>query len=291
MPTLSGNGRNLIVDNPIVMGIINVTSDSFYEKSRAENISDALKMAEKHLQEGATILDIGGQSTRPDSTFLPAEIELARVIPVIEGISKYYPTAYISVDSFYASVIKASVEAGAFMANDISAGSLDPLMLETVASLQVPYVLMHMRGTPQTMQEKTNYEDVINEVIQFLTEKKESCLQKGIKQIIIDPGFGFAKNIEQNFTMIKEFDQFKKLNSPILMGISRKSFIYKTLQTTPENSLEATSYLHQIGLQKGANILRVHDVKEAVETINTFLRGQQNKKPLFQEGPFSNFLN
>ena len=263
-------GRTVTVDKPAVMGIINLTSDSFYEKSRATALDEVRKMAEKHLNEGALFIDIGGQSTRPGSQLLSVEDELFKLIPAIEILVKEFPGINISVDTFYAKVAKESINAGAFMINDISAGAFDEDLIDTVAELQVPYILMHMKGTPQTMTAETNYDDVVKDIYTFLKDKTSQLKQKGIEQIIIDPGFGFAKTIEQNFALLKEFELFTTLGYPVLLGISRKSFIYKTLETTPENCLNGTTFLHAIGLEKGAQILRVHDVKPAVESIKLF---------------------
>ncbi len=267
MFTLNCKGRLLILDKPVVMGIINLTPDSFYSGSRKQATDEVLVQAEKMLKEGATILDMGAQSTRPGSERVSAEEELNRLLYPLEAISKEFPEAYISVDTFYAAVAKAAVESGACIVNDISAGSLDPAMISTVASLSVPYVLMHMKGSPQNMQQHTDYTDVSREVLDFLIWKKAEMEEAGIRDIIIDPGFGFAKNAAQNFTLLKNIHLFSLLGAPLLLGISRKSFIWKTLGVSPEQALEGTIAMNTAGLMGGACILRVHDVKEAVQTI------------------------
>ncbi len=267
MFTLNCKGRLLLLEKPVVMGIINLTPDSFYSGSRQQATDAVLAEAGKMLQEGAMILDLGAQSTRPGSERVSEEEELKRLLPALEALSQQFPEAYISVDTFYASVAKAAVEAGACMVNDISAGNLDPAMISTVASLSVPYVLMHMKGSPQTMQQNTDYTDVTREVLDYLIWKKAEITKAGIRDIIIDPGFGFAKNAAQNFTLLKNIHLFRLLDAPLLLGISRKSFIWKTLGLTPEEALEGTIAMNTAGLLGGAAILRVHDVKEAVQTI------------------------
>jgi dihydropteroate synthase len=219
------------------------------------------------LEEGATILDIGGQSTRPGAKDLATGQELQRVLPAIEEISKRFPGSFLSIDTYQSIVAKKAVEAGASIVNDISSGTLDPTMISTVASLGVPYVAMHMKGTPETMQQEAIYENVTLEVLDFFIQKTEECGQAGIKDIIIDPGFGFAKTIEHNFMLLKELHVFAMLQKLILVGLSRKATVYKTLGTTAEEALNGTTVLNTVALQNGANILRVHDVKEAVETI------------------------
>ena len=267
MFTLNCKGRLLVIDKPIVMGIINATPDSFYGDSRQQNNDAVLKKAEQMLKEGATILDIGGQSTRPGSENLTADEELKRVIAPIEAIKANFPEAFISIDTYYSLVAKETVAAGASIVNDISAGSMDSEMISTVASLNVPYVLMHMQGTPQTMQHEPVYENVTREILDFFIKKADEFKKAGIKDIIIDPGFGFGKTIQHNFELLRNLSVFKMLNCPILLGISRKSFIYKTLNVSVEDSLNGTTALHSAGLLNGATILRVHDVKEAIETI------------------------
>ena len=267
MFTLNCKGKLLVLDKPIVMGIINVTPDSFYAVSRRTFLDDILREAEKMLRDGATILDIGGESTRPGSEEIPLDEELARVIPAIEAISKGFPESIISVDTYHAVIAAKAVQAGAAIVNDISSGSLDSEMITTVASLQVPYVAMHMKGTPKTMNKLASYDDVVLDVLDFFIKKIEECRQAGIKDVIVDVGFGFAKTISHNLTLLKKLSILKILEKPILVGLSRKATIYKTLETTPENALNGTTVLNTIALQNGANILRVHDVKEAMEAI------------------------
>lgn len=252
---------------PIVMGILNINEDSFYSGNRYAAGEELLLRAQQMIADGAAILDIGGQSTRPGSEAISADEELARVIPAIEAIHKIFPEMIISVDTFYAKVAKEAVHAGASIINDISAGSFDETVIDTVASLKVPYVLMHMQGTPQTMQNHPHYEDVCREVLDFLIQKVAFIKSKGIKDIIIDPGFGFGKNATHNFALLKNLELFKILDLPLLLGVSRKGFIYRTLGTDAEQALNGTTVLNTLGLINGADILRVHDVKQAAEAV------------------------
>ena len=272
MFTLNCKGRLLVIDEPVVMGIINVTPDSFYSGSRKLLLDDILRQAEKMLSEGATIIDIGGQSTRPESEQISIEEELLRVIPAIKAIIRRFPESFISIDTYYSKVAVEAVNAGASLVNDISSGTLDENMIQRVASLQVPYIAMHMKGTPKTMQQYAQYEDVTLEVVDFFIKKTEECRKAGIKDVIVDVGFGFAKTISHNFTLLKNLSIFKILQKPLLVGLSRKATVYKTLGVSPEEALNGTTVLNTIGLQNGANILRVHDVKEAVEAINLIRR-------------------
>lgn len=265
--TLNCRGRLLVIGSPIVMGIINATPDSFYSGSRQESVEGALQKAEEMLKQGATILDIGGQSTRPGSEMGGVEEEIKRVKPVIEAISKTFPEAYISIDTFHSQVAKAAVDSGAVIVNDISSGQFDAQMLSTVASLKTPYIAMHLKGNPETMHIKQDYDDVVKEVLGFFIQKINECRKHGITDIIPDPGFGFSKKMEDNFKLIKDLNAFSILEKPLLLGVSRKSTIYKTLGITPEESLNGTTVLNTAGLLKGAAILRVHDVKEAMEAI------------------------
>ncbi len=267
MYSLNCKGRLLEISKPLVMGIINITPDSFFAESRQQNIDDVLAQAEKMLQEGAAILDIGGQSSRPGSDLLTAEEELSRIIEPVIQLHRHFPQAVISVDTFYSKVAKETVENGASMVNDISGGHADEKMLETVGKLSVPYICMHMKGTPQTMQQYAVYNDVAGEVLDYFIERIDACKKAGIHDVIIDPGFGFAKNIAQNFELLSKFSLLKILNKPLLAGLSRKSMIYKTLGTIAEKALNGTTVLNTITLLNGANILRVHDVKEAMETV------------------------
>jgi dihydropteroate synthase len=267
MLTVSYKEKQISITTPVVMGIVNITPDSFYSNSRKQSIDDALQTTEKMLQDGATFIDIGGQSTRPNSEIISVDEELNRVIPAIEAIIKRFPQANISIDTYNAIVAQNAVAAGAMMVNDISGGTIDENMFTTVAALNVPYICMHIKGTPQTMLQQTNYADVVTEVKDFFTEKIEQANQIGIKQMILDIGFGFAKTTEQNFELVKQLKEFTLLQKPILLGVSRKSSIYKTLGITAQEALNGTTVLNTIGILNGANILRVHDVKEAVEVV------------------------
>lgn len=249
------------------MGIINATPDSFVAHSRAMHVHTALHKAEKMIIDGATFIDIGGQSTRPTSTLISADEELQRVIPIINAISKTFPDIFISIDTFYATVAASAIEAGAHMVNDISAAKMDAAMISTVANLQVPYIAMHIKGTPQTMQQHCIYEDVIREVLDYSIERIDACRKAGIKDVIIDPGFGFSKNKIQNFQLLKNLSIFNMLECPLLVGFSRKSMIYQTLNIKPENALNGTTVLQTLALTQGVHILRTHDVKEAMEII------------------------
>ncbi len=267
MYTLNCKGKILNIESPIVMGIINITPDSFYVGSRQQALEDIVQQAKKMLNEGAAILDIGGQSTRPGAEQVGAEAEIKRVVPAIAAILLQFPEAIISIDTYNASVAKEAIDAGAAMVNDISGGMMDAEMLATVATLKVPYVCMHIQGTPATMQHNPVYNDVTKNVLDFFIERIDACRSAGIQDVIIDPGFGFGKTIEHNFTLLKNLSVFKILGKPILLGISRKSTIYKTLGVTANEALNGTTALNTVGLINGAAILRVHDVKEAVEAV------------------------
>ncbi len=267
MFTLNCNGRLLVIDKPLVMGIINATPDSFYEGSRFSGTDKILLQAEKMIIEGADILDIGGQSTRPGSEQVSDDTELNRILESIEAIHQKFPETIISVDTYYSTVAKKCIHAGASIVNDISSGTMDKEMLSTIAALKVPYVSMHMKGTPQTMQQQANYENVTREVLDFFIRKKDECKTAGIADVIIDPGFGFAKTIAHNFQLLKDLSVFKMLDALVLVGLSRKSSVYKTLDISPEEALNGTTVLNTLALMNGANILRVHDVKEAKEAI------------------------
>jgi len=272
MFTLNCKGRLLVVDKPLVMGIINITPDSFYEGSRFVVMEDILQQAEKMLQDGAAILDIGGQSTRPGSVQVGSAEELQRVVRVIEMVSLHFPKAIISVDTYHAEVAEKAVNAGASMVNDISGGDLDPQMLRTVGRLGVPYVCMHTRGNPEDMQRQAVYEDVTREVLDHFIKKIAQCRQAGIKDVIIDPGFGFAKTMQHNFELLRNLEVFHMLDCPVLAGLSRKSTIYKTLATDAAGALNGTTVMNTVALMNGADILRVHDVKEANEAVMLITR-------------------
>ena len=270
MFTLNCKGRLLVIDKPIVMGIINITPDSFYKSSRIQQADALLEKVSSLISQGATILDMGGQSTRPGSEFLLADEEMGRIIPAIELVHKHFPEAVISVDTFWSSVAAEAVGAGASIVNDISAGSIDPNMYETVAKLGVPYVLMHMKGNPQNMQQNPVYENLVTEVLDFFITQTAKLKAAGVNDIIIDPGFGFGKTVEQNFLLFKNMDSFKMLDCPLLVGISRKSMVTRTLEISPMNALNGTTVLNTLGLLHGADILRVHDVKETIEAIRIY---------------------
>jgi dihydropteroate synthase len=272
MFSLNLKGRLLEVHNPMVMGILNVTPDSFYEGSRVTDTPGLLARAAQMIEEGADILDIGGQSTRPGSTMLSAAEEADRVIPAIQAVKQQYPRVIISVDTFHAAVARQAVTAGAVLINDISAGTLDEDMFQTVASLNVPYIIMHMRGNPSTMTSLTQYSNVVEEVWDYLAIKIRECRQAGITDVIADPGFGFAKSAAQNFQLLSRFEDFQWLGVPLLAGLSRKSTIYKTLGVSAEESLNGTTIFNTVAVQKFAAILRVHDVKAAKEIIKLLSR-------------------
>jgi len=265
--TLNCNDTLVDLATPKVMGIINVTPDSFYASSKMQTNDAVLHQADKMLSEGATFLDIGGYSSRPGADHVSETDELSRVLSAIEALIKEFPEVYISIDTFRSEVAKKAVERGAALVNDISAGLMDPNMIPTVAQLQVPYIMMHMKGTPQTMTTQTNYDNLITEVLRYFSERIAFARKAGINDIIADPGFGFSKTRTQSFTLLRNLELFKQLDLPFLVGISRKSMIYKTLGITPEEALNGTTALHGIALSKGASVLRVHDVKEAMECI------------------------
>jgi dihydropteroate synthase len=265
--TLNCNGQLIALDTPKVMGILNVTPDSFYDGGRFKDEKSILIQVEKLLNEGASFIDIGAYSSRPGADFVTEDEELKRLIPVVTLVHNSFPECLISIDSFRSNIIRTAIEAGAALVNDISGGQLDPLMFETVGALQVPYVMMHMRGTPQNMQQMTDYADVTKAVFTYFSERIQLAKKHHIKDIILDLGFGFSKTKDQNFELLALLDYFTNLHLPILAGVSRKSMIYKTLNTTANKALNGTTALHMVALQKGAKILRVHDVKEAMECI------------------------
>ena len=264
---INAGGRLLDFSRPVVMGILNVTPDSFFAASRTRTEDAALRQAEKMLQEGACILDLGGYSSRPGAADISIGEEIGRLLPVIRAIKRTFPEAILSIDTFRSAVAEASVAEGAHIINDISGGELDGQMFETVAKLKVPYILMHMRGTPQTMNSLTGYDDLFLDIMRYFSEKISRLNDLHVHDIILDPGFGFAKTIEQNFQLLKQFDQFKITGLPLLAGLSRKKTIWKTLEISSEQALNGTTVLNTIALQKGADVLRVHDVKEAVEAV------------------------
>ena len=265
--TINCLGKLVDLSSPKVMGILNVTPNSFYDGGKHSDEKSILSQVEKMLMEGATFIDIGAYSSKPSAEFVSEEEEISRLIPVIQLVLKHFPETLISVDTFRAKVAEIGIENGVCIINDISAGSLDANMMETVARFQIPFVMMHMKGNPQTMQSMANYENITKEILFYFSEKVLLARSLGINDLIIDPGFGFAKTKDQNFEVMNNLEMFQMLELPILVGISRKSMIYKTLETSADFALNGTTVLNTIALQKGANILRVHDVKEAMETI------------------------
>lgn len=249
------------------MGILNVTPNSFYDGGKHKEINSIIHQVDKMLSEGADFIDIGAYSSKPSAEFVSEEEEIKRLESIIKSLVDTFPNIILSVDTFRANVAKAAVENGVAMVNDIAAGLLDDKMLETVAELKVPYIMMHMRGNPQTMQSLTDYNDIVKEMIFYFSERIQKARSFGISDIVIDPGFGFAKTLEQNYEVLHKMELFSMLELPLLAGISRKSMIYKVLENSPQEALNGTSVLNTIALQKGAKILRVHDVKEAVECI------------------------
>ena len=260
-------GKLIDLSQPKVMGIINITPDSFYSGSRSNTEKEILKTAERMLKEGADFLDLGAYSSRPGADDIPVEEELKRMLPAVEAILKEYPEALLSIDTFRARVAEESIKAGAVMINDISAGNLDKNMLKIIAKYQVPYIMMHMKGTPQNMKDLNQYDDLLHEVLFYFSERIKAARELGINDIIIDPGFGFAKNIEQNYELLSKLELFQNLELPLLVGVSRKSMIWKKLNISADEALNGTTVLNTAALLKGANILRVHDVKEAMESI------------------------
>ena len=266
--TININGSLLNLSTPLVMGILNVTPNSFYSESRKQSDEEIVNRCRVILDEGGTIIDVGAQSTSPTSKFLSAKEEWERLMPALRLIRNEFPDTIISIDTFYADVAKEAVEVyGANIINDISGGEIDKRMFNVVAELNVPYILMHMRGVPQTMQYMTNYDNFIQDILYYFSEKRAKLSLLGVNDVIIDPGFGFSKSVAQNYELMAYLKYFHIFEEPILVGVSRKSMIYKLLDTTPENSLNGTTVLNTVSLLSGANILRVHDVKEAVECV------------------------
>jgi dihydropteroate synthase len=265
--TLNCKGKLVNLTKAQVMGIVNVSPDSFYSGSRAQNLAAILRQTEAHINAGATFIDVGGMSSRPGAEIISIAEEIRRVIPAITQIRARFPAVLLSIDTVHSKVAREAVGAGACMVNDISAGSLDADLFATVAELGVPYVLMHMQGKPKNMQDKPTYTDIIPELLQFFAHKIKALQAAGVHDIIVDPGFGFGKSLVQNHEILHQLDSFSMLERPLLVGISRKSMVYKALGVNPEKALNGTTALHTIALLKGAKILRVHDVQEAVEVI------------------------
>ncbi|MGN7886082.1 dihydropteroate synthase [Dyadobacter endophyticus] len=269
--TLNIRGTLLDLSAPLVMGIINITPDSFYSGSRVVSSDQIVEKAGQMVLDGAAMLDIGGYSTRPGARDVSVGEEGDRIESAVEPLAKYFPDLIISVDTFRAEVAERGIGKGAHVVNDVAGGTLDDAMFETVARLRVPYILMHMRGTPQTMNQLTAYERLVPDILRDLRQKAAVLQSKGVGDLIIDPGFGFAKTIAQNFELMRELDQFKLLGYPVLVGISRKTTIYKTLNISPEESLNGTTVLNTLALERGVSILRVHDVKPAVEAVKLWM--------------------
>ncbi len=256
------------LSTPAVMGILNITPDSFYGGSRFQPNSDEIvQKAGQMLADGAAMLDVGGYSTRPGAAEISEGGECDRVLPVIEALIDNFPDVTISIDTFRSEVARKAVQAGATIINDVSGGNLDEGMFETIAEVGVPYILMHMRGTPQTMTQENHYQHLVQDIIQELAKKLAQLRSLGVDNVMVDPGFGFAKNVSQNFELLNSLEHFRELNAPLLVGLSRKSMIWRSLNVSPSEALNGTTALNMFALQKGASILRVHDVKEAVETI------------------------
>ncbi len=268
--SLNCKGQLIDLSTPKVMGILNITPDSFYDGGQFKDSKSILVQTEKLISEGATFVDVGAYSSRPGANFVSENEELHRIIPVVELILKHFPKTLISIDSFRANVIRECVNAGAVISNDISAGHLDDQMMKTIGELGIPYIMMHMRGTPQTMQNLTHYNHLVTEIFSYFSERIQLAKQHQIMDVVIDPGFGFAKTLSQNYELLGKLEFFQNLNCPILCGVSRKSMIYKTLNCLPKEALNGTTALNMVALMNGTNILRVHDVKEALECVKLF---------------------
>ena len=268
--TINCKGQLIDLTTPKVMGILNVTPNSFYDGGIYKNSSEMLTKVGKMLSDGAAFIDVGAYSSKPSADYVSEEEELQRIIPIINLILEYYPETLLSVDTFRSEVAKVCIENGAAIINDISAGNLDDKMLETIAKYNVPYIMMHMRGTPQTMQAMTTYDDVVKEILFYFSEKVAKARSYGINDLIVDPGFGFAKTLDQNYEVLQKMELFEILELPLLAGLSRKSMIYKTLNSSADEALNGTTVLNTVALIKGAKILRVHDVKEAMESVILF---------------------
>jgi len=265
--TINCKGQIIDLSTPKIMGILNITPNSFYDGGKYSLENNAIAQVEIMLNEGATFIDIGAYSSKPNAEFVSEEEELSRIIPVVKALIKEFPRAILSIDTFRSSVAQECLNNGAAIINDISAGSLDEKMMEVIASNKVPYIMMHLRGTPQTMQNQTNYEHLINEILTYFSDKINKARSLGINDLIIDPGFGFAKTTDQNYEILSNLELLKVLELPILAGISRKSMIYKTLDINAEEALNGTTVLNTIAITKGASIIRVHDVKQAMECV------------------------
>lgn len=267
MLTINCKGKILSLDAPVVMGIVNLTPDSFYKGYLDDSFDSIKALIHQMVNDGAAIIDVGGQSTRPGSSRISAKEEIERVMPVVTYIKDHYPSIFISIDTYQSEVANEIIASGAHMVNDISAGNMDARMLATVGRLSVPYICMHMQGTPETMQIQPHYTDLLKEVVEFFIERLAACENAGITDLILDPGFGFGKTVEHNFWLLKNLSVLQIFEKPILAGLSRKSSIYKTLRLTAGEALNGTTVMHTLALHNGAKILRVHDVKEAMQAI------------------------
>jgi len=271
------NGKTLDLSTPKIMGILNVTPDSFYDGGRHNKLSSAVDQAGKMIQDGASIIDIGGMSSRPGAPIIDPEIERKRVLPIVKEVRKLHPDVIISVDTLRSEIAKSCIDAGADMINDISAGNFDPKMIQLVADTGVPYLMMHMQGIPENMQDAPVYSNIIEQIIQYFILKIEECRSKGIEDLIIDPGFGFGKSLDDNYKILANLNLFNILDLPVLAGISRKSMIYKLINKNPEEAIFGTTAAHMLALQNGASILRVHDVRAALDTIQIYQFAKENK--------------
>ncbi|WCM42588.1 dihydropteroate synthase [Flavobacterium sp. CBA20B-1] len=272
MKSINCKGKLITFETPKVMGILNITPNSFFDGGWHHSLEKIEQKTEKMLLEGAAIIDIGAYSTQPNAPFVSEEEELERMVPVVKHLVKKFPNAVFSIDTFRAEVAKQTLDLGAAMINDVSAGNLDDQMMPVVGSFKVPYIMMHMKGTPQSMQQFTDYDDVMHEMIYYFSDKMAQAQAHGIVDVIVDPGFGFSKTLDQNYEVLNKLDLLQNLNVPVLSALSRKSMIYKFFETTPQEALNGTTVLNTISLIKGANLLRVHDVKEAVECVKLYTK-------------------
>lgn len=276
MKSINCNGKLITFESPKVMGILNITPNSFFDGGLHSSLEKIEQQTEKMLTEGADIIDVGAYSTQPNAPFVTEEEELQRILPVLKHLVNQFPNAVFSVDTFRAEVAKQTLDLGAAIINDVSAGNLDDKMMQVVGSFKAPYIIMHMKGTPQNMQQFTNYDDVMHEMIYYFSEKINQAQQNGIIDVIIDPGFGFSKTLDQNYEVLYKLELLQNLDVPVLSALSRKSMIYKFFDTTPQEALNGTSVLNTISLIKGANLLRVHDVKQAVECVKLYKKAYEN---------------
>lgn len=274
--TINCKGKLMDFKIPKVMGILNVTPNSFFDGGKYKTDSDFLNQAEKMLEEGASIIDVGAYSTQPNAPFVTENEELSRIVPIVDLLMKAFPETILSIDTFRSEVAKQCIESGAAIINDVSAGFLDEKMMEVVGRFKVPYIMMHMKGTPQNMQKFTDYDDVMKDMMYYFSERVEAAKSQGIIDVILDPGFGFSKTLNQNYEVLSKLELLQEFNLPILSALSRKSMLYKFLETEPSQVLNGTSVLNTISLLKGAQLLRVHDVKEAVECIKLTQKTYEN---------------